>query len=127
MLKKCGMVLYNMKRVTAEDAESFQVCVRQHAFTINHFTKSHYHIIGSVKQTKPPVDHLLTLLPPFILKLYFFSRPPKLCLSSSVVLSPDAGGTLVLVFIPTWLTNRLLTVILTRTNFLSGHNALLLI
>ena len=52
----------------------------------------------------PPMDHLLTLLPPFILTLYFFSHPSKLCLSSSVVLSPDAGGTLVLVFIPTWLT-----------------------
>lgn len=55
------------------------------------------------------------------------THPPKLRLSSCVVLSPDAGGTLVLVFIPTWLTNRLLTVILTRTRLLSGHSALLLI
>lgn len=51
------------------------------------------------------MDHLLTRLSPFILILHFFCHPPKLCLSSSVVLSPDAGGTLVLVFFPTWLTN----------------------
>lgn len=80
-----------------------------------------------MKETKPPMDHALTLLSPFILILYFFPHPPKLCLCSSVVLSPDAGGTLVLVFIPTWLTNRLLMAILTITNCLSGHNALLLI
>ena len=37
-----------------------------------------------------------------------FLFPPFQALPcSSVVLSPDAGGTLVLVFIPTWLTNRL--------------------
>ncbi len=62
------------------------------------------------------MDHLLTLLSPSILILYFFSCSPKLCLSSSVVLSPDAGGTLVLVFIPTWLTNRLLTISDTNKN-----------
>lgn len=37
--------------------------------------------------------------------LFLLPHPPKLRCSSSVVLSPDAGGTLVLVFIPTWLTN----------------------
>lgn len=57
------------------------------------------------------MDHLLSLLPPFILIFYF--SPPKLFLSSSVVRSRDAGGTLVLVFIPTWLTT-----ILTLTPFL---------
>lgn len=59
------------------------------------------------------MDHLLSLLPPFILIFYF--SPPKLFLSSSVVRSRDAAGTLVLVFIPTWLTIRLLTTILTLT------------
>lgn len=74
------------------------------------------------------MDHLLH--PAVSLHFYMFlppTHPPKLRLSSCVVLSPDAGGTLVLVFIPTWLTNRLLTVILTRTRLLSGHSALLLI
>lgn len=82
------------------------------------------------------MDHLPSLLSPFILMLYYFPPshivPLRLRFSFSVVPSLDAGGTLVLVFIPTWLTNKLLTVILTITTlsamFLSqsGHSALLL-
>lgn len=71
--------------------------------------------------------HLDLLSPPLL-------PPPAhpTFLSSSVVLSRDAGGTLVLVFIPTWLTSRLLTTILTLTKFFckkkkkSGDSALLL-